>query len=373
MKKLLIIFFVSCTFIKREVINPEEELYLRTLKYCKQDSVDKAIASFKELVEKAPQLADSPFLRAKIATFIGIPAYTPVRIVDDGGKQRFFHKSNSLITFEDYETRGISILDIVSGKKEKITIYEEYKEEGGGWLDKFPCFGDNENELYFSRSFKDERGLVRWRKESEEIEPISLDEYFQRKGGANNPDYHPQTKKLVFQFYDLANQDLYIFDLKRKKLTQFTKNIYLDGYPRFSECGDKIVFSSNPRPGDNDIFCIDLKSKKIKKLIATQWNELTPDFGDSDRKIAYVSNKHGYTEVYIYDIKEGWDLRITHDTLYQWFPDLSCDGKWIIYESIYTTPERIAKSGIYLIALEQPINLDSLMAKLREYEQKKVD
>lgn len=118
-----------------------------------------------------------------------------------------------------------------------------------------------------------------------------------------------------------GHSDIYIYNLKSKKLNQLTNDVYSDFQPSFSRDGKSIVFSTdrvslaaNNRSVDipMNLSIVDVGSKQIRNLeLFPGANNLNPHFSANGEQIYFLSNGDGYRNMYRYTLSSGQVEKLT--------------------------------------------------------------
>ncbi len=321
--------------------------------YLKIDSLQKASQLFIELKEKDSSMVQDPFLRAKMASLLGIEPY-PVLLLRDGGATPRFLRSNPVyIVFKDIKNTGrIGIYNLATATEEKIKLTYN--------RDVYPCFGDGRDTIYFLRPGKGGMFYLEQWCRGVGVEGIEfVEEFVGDKKNMFRFDY--SNERIVFEYADYEKEgdfELYLYDFKDKTLKKLTNNIYFDGFPRFTPDGD-VVFVSNHVPADNNIFLLDVDTGEIEPLVENpKADDREPAIAGD--KLVYVSDKDGNQEIYLKDLKNGMEIRLTRNPGKDIQPDISPDGKWLVFQS-----ERAGYKGLFIVSLLQPVSADSIVSLIK--------
>ena len=329
------------------------DLYDSLVFYLKSDSVDKASEFFLKLKEVDSLKIENYLIRAKMASLLGVEPYPVLLLRDGAGTPKFLKKSPLLIVFKELRPPGkIGVYNLASGKEEIIKL--TYNK------DIYPCFGETQDTIYFLRPRKRGFELKRWIR-GEGVKDIDvMKDLLSDTKDMFRFDY--ENGKLVFEYIDFENDgdyELYLYDFKKDRLERLTDNIYYDRSPRFAS-ENKVVFCSDHVPKDEDIFLMDLVTKEIKSLVGgNEAVDIEPAFAKD--KLLYVSDRDGNQEIYLKDFKMGFNIRITYNPGKDIQPDISSDGKWVVFQS-----EREGHKGLYIFSLAQPVSADSIINLIKE-------
>jgi len=180
-----------------------------------------------------------------------------------------------------------------------------------------------------------------------------------------HPIFSPSGDQIAFtsnRGYDYAIFDLYLMDLKDKKVRKLVKGV--NPFISFSPDGRKIVYSKTTFYPPKRAFLSDLYSVDIKKGSETRLTfglrASQPTFSPDGEKIAFVKNEGGNSNLYLLDLntRDAFPLTNDYDGLTQNFsPAFSPDGEKIAFTSF-----RKRQRDIYLLKLKDklitPLTLD---------------
>jgi hypothetical protein len=134
-------------------------------------------------------------------------------------------------------------------------------------------------------------------------------------GQFSNLSWSPNGEDIAFTGLKEGQGDLYLYNLKSKKVTQLTNDKYSDYQPSFSSDGRHIVFSSDRATFDNavkgvditfNLAIMDLSTKSITNISAFNGaNNLNPQFSADNQQIYFLSNRDGFRNMYRYTINGG--------------------------------------------------------------------
>lgn len=126
---------------------------------------------------------------------------------------------------------------------------------------------------------------------------------------------------VAFSGLKNGHSDIYIYNLKTKKLNQLTNDVYSDFQPSFSRDGKFIVFStdrvalaSDSRSVDipMNLAVVDIRTKNIQNLdIFPGANNLNPHFSSNGEQIYFLSNGDGYRNMYRYTVASAQVEKLT--------------------------------------------------------------
>jgi len=95
--------------------------------------------------------------------------------------------------------------------------------------------------------------------------------------------------------------DIFIYNIPQKKLTQITNTSNCDTDPSWSPDGEHIIFSSN-RNGNFDIYMMDKDGKNIKQITKNAEWDAYPIFSPNGEKIAFTSGRSGISQIWLMNV-----------------------------------------------------------------------
>ncbi|MBN2620932.1 PD40 domain-containing protein [candidate division WOR-3 bacterium] len=140
-----------------------------------------------------------------------------------------------------------------------------------------------------------------------------------------SPSFSPDGKEIVF----ISNRDneyrweIYRMEIASQDIKRLTNNTYWDGFPKFTPDGKKVIFSSK-RDGSEDIYIMNKNGSGEKILYATESDENDPQIhGDY---LYFKSNQSGEWVIYRYNMETEDIMALTKDTYPNWNPRISLNG-----------------------------------------------
>jgi Tol biopolymer transport system component len=134
---------------------------------------------------------------------------------------------------------------------------------------------------------------------------------------------------IVYPFMQILAQNQSLF----KRLTNV-----IDSYPMFSSDGKKIAFESN-RTGNFEIYTINADGTDIKQLTYDTAFDGTPAWSPDGKKIVFASERDNDPEIYIMNADGSNQKRLTNIKGDDSHPKFTPDGKKIIFCSAKSTPD----------------------------------
>ena len=193
------------------------------------------------------------------------------------------HPKEKRVIFTSMRDGDIDLYSMDYDGKNLMRITSEYGYDGGAF------YSPDGNQIVWRAwypSNEDEKNKWANNLEKKFIEAVPLDIYIANSDGTNkirltengatnwSPSWHPDGKHIIFssnmddwrEDYNAygSNFELYLINIKSKKITRLTENKTFDSFPVFSKNGKKIIFSSNrdaENPRNTNIFIADVVDK----------------------------------------------------------------------------------------------------------------
>ncbi len=155
----------------------------------------------------------------------------------------------------------------------------------------------------------------------------------------NNNYIDPQ---IIFSSRRWWNYDIFISDIYAGKMTQLTKNKWIDFNPSISPDGERLLFVSD-RSGNRDIYVTNLewmdgytqwRASNLVNLTNSDENDWTPIFSPTENKIVfstYFPDNDNY-DIFIMNVDGTGRVNLTQSPVYEKFPQFSPDGSFLVYQ-----------------------------------------
>ena len=135
----------------------------------------------------------------------------------------------------------------------------------------------------------------------------------------SNPSWSPDGDHIVLSGMVNGQGDLYLYNIKTKKVTQLTNDWYSDIQPQWSPDGRFILFvSDRPAKGKGyksnalQLSLYDRQQKDMTVLdICHGAENLNPSFAPDGKSIYFLSNRDGFRNLYSYTIENGRVYQLT--------------------------------------------------------------
>ncbi len=151
-------------------------------------------------------------------------------------------------------------------------------------------------------------------------------------GNESVPQWSNDNKELLFQSTVNQNSTICIYHLEEDTILFFNNENYNFNNPTWHPDGDKIVFDSD-KNGTEYLYFLDLKTKDIQPLFNRRIRCMDASFSSSSRQVYFT----GYDElderweIYSYDFIYDNLNRLTYFKLGCSNPQISSNGKLIAY------------------------------------------
>lgn len=176
--------------------------------------------------------------------------------------------------------------------------------------------------------------------------------------------WSPDGDRIAFIGLSEGRTNLYVYHLKKKKLYRLTKDWYSDFDPSWSPDGQKIIFASeretqilrdqkreqpwNYNYHQTDLFVYDLKTKKISQLTDSPWNENYPVWANTRDVILFISDREGVSNLYALDLTSKDQTCLTNVLTGIFQPSISGDDSRLVYAGY-------AQTGWDIYTLSNPL------------------
>ena len=145
---------------------------------------------------------------------------------------------------------------------------------------------------------------------------------------------------LAFPTKSGENDVLHLYDIKEKKIIdEFRfKNIVQIGFPSFSSDGNKIVFAGLDMGGKSDLYIFDILLQQLTRLTNDYYDDRDPDISPDGKIIVFSSDRTSYGKkndynLFLYSLENNSIKYLTCGDQVDYSPQFSRDGKKIIYTS----------------------------------------
>ena len=156
-------------------------------------------------------------------------------------------------------------------------------------------------------------------------------------------DASPDGKSLALALSKDGNPELYVLQLRSKKLTRLTKTKFAaEASPSWSPDGRQIAFVSDST-GSPQVYVISSSGGKAQRITFRGNENVSPDWGP-DGCIAYSSRRQGRYQICVYDPNTRGDTPVTEEPVDHESPSWAPDGRHIVY-----TRTQGYRSNVYVL------------------------
>ena len=137
----------------------------------------------------------------------------------------------------------------------------------------------------------------------------------------SNLSWSPNGTDIAFTGMNEGQSDVYVYNIRTKKVTRLTNDKYSDYQPSFSRDGSKIVYSSDRMTLDRssqsvditfNLAMVDVATKQITDIsVFDGANNLNPQFSADNQSIYFLSNRDGFRNLYRYSLTGGTVEQLT--------------------------------------------------------------
>lgn len=200
------------------------------------------------------------------------------------------------------------------------------------------------------------------------------------------PKYHlfsPDGKKIVFSGWNTgaSNRGIYSVEISTGQIEVLVAGTSENTFPSLSPKGDKLIYCSWRRDTNKDgvidfhdnsgIYLKYLQTGTETVSVKDLYNNTFPAFSPDGTKIVYLSarrdtNHDGRIDsldnagVYVLDLANGREFRVSNDNFYNKFPVFTPDGRSIVFISNWRriknagdeTPDIFENKGVYKVDLD---------------------
>lgn len=343
--------------------NNTRAVYELTREYCRNDSVVQAIDSWKRLAALDTVLAADVFLRAKVAVYLGLEPFFPEVISDSSMEAARFSQDGKKICFQGLWNSQFNVgtMNTFGGGE----FHYMTKTQDGCYG---PCFAGSYDRFLYFRDIRGETSATTQLIYNNTAGAGEEVIYTNPVQGLESLDWMSDDKPILFSYVsiDTKTWEIGLYDKNKGELKELTKNYFSDKHPRYSSDGKYIVYIDD-RLIDWEIRIMDTKGKIVENVAPGSGRDMLPAFGANDSKVVFCSDRNDgkQFDIFVYDRKTKDVIPVTYDPGQDAFPDFSKDGNWIVFTS---TRGQDGTSKPYLVSLNQPISIESLLGKINSKE-----
>ncbi|MDR2233276.1 MAG: hypothetical protein LBE56_09155 [Tannerella sp.] len=208
-----------------------------------------------------------------------------------------------------------------------------------GGIGNFAWAPDDQHVLYVRSydNYWNESSLIRYRIADKTQSVLSTDD-----GYISNPAFSPNGTQLIYGVSDGINQHINTMNANggNKRLLISNAN-----YPKWSPRGDKIAYITTGKDRSSQISVADADGKNQKQLtssVSSVWRDTgyprggngDPQWTPDGNSIVYVSEENDRFEIFIMKVDGSEQTRLTIATIRDEYPEITPDGKNILFTSV---------------------------------------
>ncbi len=129
-----------------------------------------------------------------------------------------------------------------------------------------------------------------------------------------HPAWSPDGKEIAFSGMNDGQTDLYVYNLKSKKVRQLTDDLFSEVYPDYSPDGQYLIFSSDRKTFEqkkvHGRWNLHLSRLRLADNTVDDYDQLFPGADcinpcyDPQGRVYFVSDRDGFRNMYRYDLKD---------------------------------------------------------------------
>lgn len=182
----------------------------------------------------------------------------------------------------------------------------------------------------------------------------------QTEGNVCSPKFSPNGKQIAYCAIVENEHYIYKMDVDGKNNQLIIRNA---SSPEWSRQGDKIVYISSGKDRSSQIYVANEDGSNQKQLTSSVspgwWDSGFPRNGNSDpqwtpdgKKIVYVSHDNEKPEIFIMNVDGSKKTRLTKASYRDNSPEITPDGKYILFESVRDDMIGGVNPGICMMTIE---------------------
>jgi len=164
---------------------------------------------------------------------------------------------------------------------------------------------------------------------------VSVSDAWKIDGTLQNVDIRPDGRGAVIGVSRNSQADLWTLNIDGSALTPLTADAYFDKDPLWIGEGSRVVFQSN-RGGQVDLWQIDVRTKALTSLTSSEAEEI-PESTSADGRIIGFRQLTKDANLWQFGARPE---QLTQDSLSDYSPVLSGDGRTLAFQRSQPTPSR---------------------------------
>ncbi len=195
----------------------------------------------------------------------------------------------------------------------------------GSYLVMTPRFSPNRQEITYLSYFNDKPRVYLFNIMTNKFEMLGEFD----KNMTFSPRFSPDGNHVIFSLSDEGNSDIYLMDLRTRRMTRMTDHPGIDTSPSFSPRGDKIVFNSD-RGGSQQLYLMNLNGTGIKRISYSRGRYATPVWSPRGDLIAFTKISDGKFRIGVMRT-DGTGERLLTDAYQDEGPTWSPNGRVLMF------------------------------------------
>ena len=155
-------------------------------------------------------------------------------------------------------------------------------------------------------------------------------------GTLRGADVRPDGRAAVIAVHKNGREDLWTLNLDGSALRPLMDDVYFDKDPRWIGRGDGVVFQSN-RGGQLDLWRVDVRTKALTPLTSGEAEDIAESTSADGTTISY---RQLTKDANLWAFTGGAPQQLTQDSLSDYSPVLSGDGRVLAFQRSQPTPSR---------------------------------
>ncbi|MBI3755346.1 MAG: PD40 domain-containing protein, partial [Deltaproteobacteria bacterium] len=275
--------------------------------------------------------------------------FTPFKVFNIDGEMLTnprYSPDGNMIAFNKRDPHGHEAIIIANkdGTEIKDTVRRQYSDHSISW-------SPDSEYLYFSQAEVNNgadiyQDLYSYNLKKQKLERLTDGLRIKE------PDVSRVGKRFAVVINNRGNQNLAILDLKAEgyifKRYDYKLDVVTDyklmrvANPRWSPDGNFIAYSVTSNDGKSSLYLYNIKEKTHKQLFEEVGSNGYPAWSRDGRYIIYTSDKTNVYNLFAYSMEEGRRYQVAHILGGAFQPDVSVDGKTIVFSNYDSRGFKIA-------------------------------
>jgi len=166
---------------------------------------------------------------------------------------------------------------------------------------------------------------------------VAVSDRWKMNGVVRGADIRPDGGAAVVVLSKDGQEDLWTVNLDGSAARQLTSDAFFDREPIWIDSGRRVVFQSN-RGGQVDLWQIDVSTKTLTALTSSEAEEV-PESSSLDGRIISFQQLTKDANLWVFGAAGGAQ-QVTQDSLSDYAPVLSGDGRTLAFQRSQPTPSR---------------------------------